>query len=370
MDEVSDVIVRMRDLSIRDSHISAELELVLSRILESGQFIQGEEVVKFESLLSRFVNSPRSISCASASSGLYLAMKSLEMTVSDEVITTPLSWLVTASAIILAGATPVFVDVDDNFNIDPQEVEKAITSKTRAILVVHYYGRVAQIKELQKIADEHHLVLIEDAAQVFGAEIDGQSVGTFGEIGVFSFSPMKVIGGLGDGGAVVTRNHYLADKIEVLRVCGTIDKEFCISPELKHTMDALHAAFLGKIIPYTKMLINRRRQMAMEYQKHLPKEVICPDLGSRFEHTAYDFPVRVSHRDALNNYLNANGVESRIRHPLLVSNQVVHEHSIKFPMVQAERMVAETLCLPIHNNITIHEILFVCKKISDFYNRT
>jgi len=368
MTEVSDVIVRMRDLSIRDPQIFAELELSLSRLLESGQFIQGEEVAKFESFLSQFINSPRSISCASASSGLYLAMKSLEMTASDEVITTPLSWLVTASAIILAGATPVFVDVDDNFNIDPQEVEKAITPKTRAILVVHYYGRVAQIEKLQEIADEYNLVLVEDAAQAFGAEVNGRFVGFFGDIGVFSFSPMKVIGGLGDGGAVVTRNHNLADKIEVLRVCGTINKEFCISPELKHTMDALHAAFLGKIIPFTKMVINRRREMAMEYQKCLPKEVICPDLGSQFEHTAYDFPIRVLHRDALNDYLNANGVESRIRHPLLVSNQVVHEHSIKFPMPRAEKMVGETLCLPIHNNITTHEILFVCKKISDFYN--
>jgi dTDP-4-amino-4,6-dideoxygalactose transaminase len=360
--------VRMRDLSITDSQLLHQLTEVFRSVLSHGILIQGEEVDGFEKDLASHLgtSSNQIVSCASASSGLYLALKALEIGPGDEVITTPLTWLVTGSAILQVGATPVFVDVDQDYNLDPDQVIKAINKNTKCILVVHYYGKLAQIEKLDAIARAYNLFLIEDSAQAFGTMLNNKFAGTFGDIGVYSFSPMKVIGGFGDAGALVVRNEEVAEKLRILRHCGTIDKEYCVSPESKHIMDAVHAALLRIILPQFERTIDKRRSLARLYTELLQSYVICPDLGIGNLHSAYDFPIRLKERDKLHDYLNSRGVESRIRHPLLVSDQVVHSQSIKHPMPNAELYVKTILCLPIHNNIVKHEIEFVSKVIIDF----
>jgi len=357
--------VRMRNLSINDPVTQQAFLDKLVELMNSGELILGKYVDYFENKVKKIVGSDYAISCSSASSGLYLALRSLDLKPEDEVITTPLTWLVTGSAILQVGARPVFVDVDENYNLDPVEVEKAISKRTKAILVVHYYGRLAQIEKLSELANFHKIYLIEDAAQAFGVHRANRFAGTYGDLGIYSFSPMKVIGGMGDAGVVVTRHEELAKKISTLRHCGTINREICISPESKHIMDELHAAFLSVVIENYVDVIQRRRALAQYYRKVLPKQLILPDLGDKFEHCAYDFPVQLKDRDRLYEFLNLNGIEARIRHPLLVSDQIVHVKSKKLSMPKASTLIANTLCLPIHNNLTIEEVDFVgelCRK--------
>jgi dTDP-4-amino-4,6-dideoxygalactose transaminase len=359
--------VRMRNLSILDSHSIKQFSDKFLQMITNGELIQGEEVEHFESELNFIVDSPFSVSCSSASSGLYLALKSLNLSPGDEVITTPLTWLVTASSILQVGATPVFVDVDEDYNLDPESIIRAINEKTKAILVVHYYGKLAQIEAIADIARKHDLVLIEDAAQAFGVKRNNIWAGTFGDLGVFSFSPMKVIGGLGDAGAIVTRSKSLYDRLLILRHCGTINKEYCISPESKHIMDAIHAGFLRLKLKSTEDIITRRRQMALRYIHNIGHLVKCPNMGNDFEHSAYDFPIQLRQRDELCEYLHRRNIEARIRHPLLVSDQEVHRNSVKMDLTNASKLVRETLCLPIHNNIEEWEVDYVCEAIKEFF---
>lgn len=359
--------VRMRNLSVSSPKRKEAIVEKLMELMDSGELIQGKYVEAFESQVQSLSNVEYGVSCSSASSGLYLALKSLDLKPGDEVITTPLTWLVTASAIIQAGAKVVFVDVDEDYNLDPSEVEKAINRNTRAILAVHYYGRMAQIEALAELAAAHNVLLIEDAAQAFGVSRNGRMAGSYGDLGIYSFSPMKVIGGMGDAGMVVTKHEKYSQRMKILRHCGTINKEYCVSPESKHIMDEIHAAFLHTIVPDFQQIIERRREIARYYSRVLPKGVKCPNLGEDVEHSAYDFPIQISQRDRLNDFLNESGVESRIRHPLLVSEQAVHINSIKRPLPRATHLVRTTLCLPIHNNIRHQEIDTVAELCNLFF---
>lgn len=362
--------VRMRDLSIQDREVQRELHDKLQAVLESGELILGSSVSELELQVSNLVASPHSISCSSASSGLYLALKSLGIGNGDEVVTTPMTWLVTGSAILQVGATPVFVDVDENYNMNPEEFSRAINKKTKAVLVVHYYGRLADIEQICAVASQHGIMVIEDSAQAFGLRRNGSYSGTFGDVGVYSFSPMKVIGGLGDNGLVVCKSQSIAERLKTLRHAGTVDKEWCISPEGKHLMDSLHASFLTSFINRMDETIQKRRNAALKYHSVLETLVTVPDLGENFEHSAYDYAIRLQNRDSLHNYLTLNGIESRIRHPYLVSEQPVHRKSISHSLTRAKKYVKEIICLPIHNNIREEEIEYVSLKIREWFNKT
>jgi len=362
--------IRMRDLSIKNLDIQQALHLALQEALDDGQFILGDRVERFETQVRDMLGISHAVSCSSASSGLYLALKALNIGPGDEVITTPLTWLVTGSAILQVGATPVFVDVDENYNISPPAIRSAITEKTKCILAVHYYGRMANVGEIAKIALEFKVYLIEDCAQAFGAIRNDIFAGLYGDIGVFSFSPMKVIGGLGDNGMIVCKSSEIAERIKMLRYAGTVNKEWCVSPEGKHLMDALHASFLSIVINETDATIARRRQLAFQYEERLRDLVIVPSLGLHREHTAYDYAIRVKNRDSLNDYLNSLGIESRVRHPYLVSDQPVHTASIVHDLTNARTYVGEILCLPMHNNLREAEVDSVAKAVKDWVEIT
>jgi dTDP-4-amino-4,6-dideoxygalactose transaminase len=361
--------VRMRDLSIKDLDTQQALHLALQEALDDGQFILGDRVEMFEKKIQEMLGVSYAVSCSSASSGLYLALKALNIGPGDEVITTPLTWLVTGSAILQVGATPVFVDVDDNYNISPSAIRSAISKKTKSILAVHYYGRMANIKEIAEIALNSNVSLIEDCAQAFGAMRDNLFAGLYGDVGVYSFSPMKVIGGLGDNGMIVCKSSEIAERIKILRHAGTVNKEWCVSPEGNHLMDSLHASFLTVIVERTNEIISKRRDLALLYEEALREFVMVPSLGVQIEHTAYDYPIRVKNRNSLNDFLNSLGIESRIRHPYLVSDQPIHHNSVVHELKYARLYVDEILCLPIHNNLSEFHIDFVSDAIKTWIKK-
>jgi dTDP-4-amino-4,6-dideoxygalactose transaminase len=357
--------VRLRDLSVNDPDERRKLHETLDRFLDHGMWILGPEVLEFERFTAARFNRRFCVGVSSASSGLYLALKALEIGPGDEVITTPMSWLVTSSAILLAGATPVFVDVDHHYNLDPDCVEQAITRRTKAILPVHFYGRVAAMPEIITIARKHGLRVIEDVAQAVGAELLGTPAGSFGDIGVLSFSPMKVVPSLGDAGAVICDDEAVADRVRSLRHCGTVHAEICIEPELKHTIDALQAAVIVQNLNRAGEVIESRRRLARRYLSRLSQVVICPDLGEERRHTMYDFTIRTRHRPRVIEHLISNRIETKVRHPILISDQPIYRHLPRPKLPNAEHFVQQILCLPMHQNLTDSDIDFVCDRLLD-----
>lgn len=354
--------VRLRDLSVRDESEREDLREILERFIEHGQWIMGEEVEKFEADIASFFKRKHCVSVASASSGLYLALKALGVGEGDEVITTPMSWLVTSSAVVLTGATPVFVDVDENYNLDPDAIQAAITHRTKAILPVHFYGRVAQISRIAEIAKRHGLALVEDVAQAVGGHVDGVFAGSFGDVGVMSFSPMKILAGIGDAGAIICDDDELAQNLRVLRHCGTVRGEICIAPELKHNIDALNAAVIRRRLRFLNETIEFRRGKALLYQENLEGVVACPDPGKDGMHTFFDYTIRTSNRDELIRHLFQERIEVKIRHPLLICDQPIYSHLPRPEVPRAREFVREILCLPLHTNISDVEVRLVAKQ--------
>ena len=276
--------VRMRDLSIKNIKKRKAYEQAFKRVIDHGQFILGKEVKNFEKNICKIIKSKYTIGVSSASSGLLLALKAANISSGDEIITTPMSWLVSSSVIKMVGAKAKFVDVDEDCNIDPNLILKKINFKTRAVIVVHFYGKIAQIEKIRKICKKNKLILIEDCAQAFGAKIKNGYAGSFGDFGIFSFGPMKVHGGIGDAGAIVCKNRNYYKKLISLRQCGTIKNEIAIYPEIKHTLDALHAAILNENLKIFKKTRANRIKIAKQYISHLKKYYKCPSYNS-YDHT-------------------------------------------------------------------------------------
>jgi len=352
--------VKLRDLSVRSHRERSSLHSILDRFLDHGMWIMGDEVEQFERDAANFFGRRHAVGVASASAGLYLSLKALEIGEGHEVITTPMSWLVTSSAVSLAGATPVFVDVDDNFNLDPECVEAAITSRTRAILPVHFYGRVAEMNRIVEVASRNGLKVIEDVAQAVGAQANGVHAGAFGEIGIASFSPMKVISSLGDAGVIVCNDDEVATRLRSLRHCGTVHGEICVELELKHTIDALHAAVARERLKRAPEIITFRRHLARVYQERLHDLMIVPSLGASLEHTVYDYTVRVPKRSEIIQLLADHGVETKVRHPVLICDQPVYASMARPEVPRARRFLSEILCLPMHQNLSDEQVNYVC----------
>lgn len=361
------VKVRLRDLSIKDPARRKAILAIIERFFDHGIFILGHELEAFEEEFASFSGRQLATGVCSASSGLYLALRALGIGQGDEVITTPMSWLISSSAIRLAGATPVWVDVDENFNLDPSLIEERITNRTRAILPVHFYGRVCEMPEITTVARKYGLRVIEDCAQAAGAVHAGKRAGAFGDIGVFSFSPMKVIGSMGDAGALTYDDPDLVERLRMLRHCGTVGAETCQTPELKHTMDPLHAAVVRILLPQANEIIGYRNALARQYTERLAGIVKCPDPGAEGRHTFYDYVILAPRRERLMQHLRDSGIEVKVRHPILICDQPIYQDLPRYAVPRARTLVEQILCLPLHSNLTFEEVDYVCKKIHDFY---
>ena len=358
--------VRMRDLTIKNSKKKQALMNEFEKVISHGQLILGKEVSKFEKNICSFNDSKYCIGVASGSAALLLSLKAAGIGRGDEVITTPMSWLVTSTTIKMVGATPIFADVDTNYNLDPNKIQKLITKKTKAVMPVHFYGKIAQIDKIKKICEKNNLLLIEDVAQAFGTSLKNKKAGNFGDLAILSFGPMKVHGALGDAGAVIFNKKKYLKKLISLRQCGTINNEICIYPEIKHNLDALQAAFLNVNLSFYNQTKKKRFLIAEYYKKNLSKKFVCPEIENYNSHSFYDFTILVNDRDKLIKYLYKNKIEVKVRHPFLINEQPVFKDLPKYNLPRAKYYVKKILQLPIHDNITIKEADYVCKKLNSF----
>lgn len=353
------------DLGLQHQQHKKEYLAAVERVLDSGWFILGPEVEKFENKVAEMAGTKYAVGVNSATDALLLVMLGAGIGPGDEVITAPNSFLASASTVALAGATPVFADVRDDFNIDPEEIKKAITSRTKAIIPVHLTGRPAAMDEILEIAKEHNLIVIEDCAQAIGATYKGGPIGSFGYAGCISLHPLKNLNACGDGGVIVTNDEILYEYLLKARNHGLKNRNECEFWSYNTRLDALQAAIMNVKIEHIAEVNERRREIAKIYQKELSGFVSVP-VDQAYEEAVYHtFIIQVDRRDELQQYLLEKGIETKIHYPVPIHLQeAAAKYGYKlgdFP--NTEEQVEKILSLPVFPELTDSQVYYVCEEI-------
>ncbi|HLJ93713.1 MAG TPA: DegT/DnrJ/EryC1/StrS family aminotransferase [Gemmataceae bacterium] len=316
--------VPLCDLQAQYRELQPHLEEVLTRVLAGGQVILGPEVAALEEEIARYCGTGYAIGCASGTDALLLALQTLGIGPGDEVILPSFSFFATAGMVCRSGARPVFADIDaESYNLDPLQVENKITSRTRAILVVHLFGQCADMEPLWKVAERHQLPIIEDAAQAFGADYQGKRTGTLGAFGCFSFYPSKILGAYGDAGMVVTNDPEWSARLAALRVHGMEVKYYHKHLGWNARLDALQAALLRVKLPRVEGWIEARQAAAHRYdalidEYYLGRFLCRPAVRTQRRHVFNQYVVRVqdNQRDPLVRYLHSEKIGCEIYYPV------------------------------------------------------
>ena len=367
--------VPLLDLKAQYRGIKAEILAVMEAVCDDQGFVLGPRVAEFETAAAHYTGSRHAIGCGSGSDALLLALMALGVKAGDEVITVPFTFFATAGAISRVGAKPVFVDIQsDTFNIDPQHLEGAITSRTKAVIPVHLFGQCADMAAINEIAKRKGIHVIEDACQAIGAAQDGMQAGRLAEIGCFSFFPTKNLGGFGDGGLLTTDDSALADALSMLRVHGSRVRYLHEAVGINSRLDALQAAVLHIKLKYLDQWTEGRRRNAKRYeqlftQAKLLGHVDLPVTASGNFHVYNQYTVRVRQRDALRNFLKDRGVGSEVYYPLPLHLQNCYNalgyRKGAFPV--SERAAEEVLSLPIYAELQEHQLLYVVEQIQQYF---
>ncbi|HXY38013.1 MAG TPA: DegT/DnrJ/EryC1/StrS family aminotransferase [Planctomycetaceae bacterium] len=345
------------DLVAQHQTIVGEIREAVDRVFGSQLFVLGEEVAQFEAECAQYCDANDAIGCASGTDALLLALMALNIGPGDEVITTPFSFFATAGCIHRVGATPVFVDIDPvSMNIDPDQIGRAITSKTRAILPVQLFGQCSLMEPLWRIAVQHGLAIIEDACQSIGAEYRGRRAGVLGTIGCFSFFPTKNLGGAGDGGLLTTDDSELSRRLRLLRVHGEISTYRHVEVGLNSRLDALQAAVLRVKLGHLGTWTEARRANAKRYPALFEKyglldHVVLPRELSDCRHVYNQYTIRVKHgrRDTVLASLRSQKIGAAIYYPIPLHLQECFAFLGYKPgdLPQSEVAAAEVLSLPV-----------------------
>lgn len=352
------------DVSEQYKLIGAEINAVVSEVLASGRYIGGPIVENFEQEFGRYIGSSQCIACNSGTDALYLALRALNIGTGDEVITTPFTFIATAETVSAAGATPVFVDIDaTTFNLDLDQLEAAITPRTKAIIPVHLFGQPMDMTRLMAIAQAHNLYVIEDCAQATGARWGEQRVGSIGHIGCFSFYPTKNLGACGDGGVVTTDDPEIAAQIKMLRDHGRRSGYYHEVPGVNSRLDAVQAAILRVKLPYLDTWNQQRQAAAARYATLLSPVagIVRPSAIAGGTSVWNQYTIRIvdetgtsDRRDAVRAKMQENGVIAMVYYPLSLHLQPIYQHlglAIgQFPA--AERASHEVLSLSMFPEIT------------------
>lgn len=359
-------LVRFRDLSVPDDE-RAELLDALDRMMRRGTFILGADVEAFEAEFAQACMRRECIGVSNGTAAIYLALRSLGVGAGDEVVTSAMSWVATANAVIALGATPVFADVADDFNLDPAAAEAAITERTKAILPVHFYGRMARMADFMTLGRKFSLAVVEDAAQAFGADTGGRPAGSFGDAAAFSLNPMKPLAALGEAGAVVLDDPDGAARIRSMRYLGTVDAELCVDPSLNYKIDAIQAVVLQSRMRRVEEGVAYRNAIAGIYAEGLEDVVTVPHPPADGTHAYFDYTILCDDRDRLEASLVEQGIEVKVRHRLLLTQQPGYREVPAADVSNAERLVRGILSLPIHEAMTPNQAAMVVDAIRRHY---
>lgn len=341
-------------LSLRDvnARYAGELKAAAARVIDSGWYVLGDELAAFEREFAQYSGARHAIGVGNGLDALSLILRAYKelgvLAEGDEVIVPGNTFIASFLAITENRLVPIPVEPDpSSFNLDPVRAEAAIGPRTRAIMAVHLYGQLADMPALATLARQHGLLLIEDAAQAHGATSDGRKAGAFGDAAAFSFFPTKNLGALGDGGAVVTDNDALAERIAALRNYGSDVKYRHLSQGVNSRLDEMQAALLRVKLKYLDNEIAWRRQLARRYREGIRHPHIrVPEVAREEQHVWHLFVVRSAHRDALQSHMQARGIQCQVHYPVPAHRQPAYPglHGLSLPIT--ERLHDEVLSLP------------------------
>lgn len=351
----------------------AEIDAAIAEALESGWYILGQQVAHFETEFAHFVGTQHAVGVANGTDALHLALRGLHIGPGDTVITASHTAVATVAAIELAGATPFLVDIDPHtYTIDVNQVDDLLSRGevcAKAIIPVHIYGQMADMSALLDVASCHGLLVIEDCAQAHGARWQGKQAGTWGNAAAFSFYPTKNLGALGDGGAVVTNDRQVAERIKSLRQYGWDDLRNSQEPGLNSRLDELQAAILRVRLRHLAAENERRRAIARAYTDALAAtHFVLPQTMPGAEHVYHQYVVRTPARDELRRFLRDKGIGTGIHYPTPVHLQPAYRGRLPIApsLAQTEKIVEEICSLPMFPQLSDQDVAYVASAVAEF----
>ena len=360
------------DLKAQLKPLRAEIDAVIARTIDNCSFVLGPDVAQFEKDFAKFCGAEHCVAFNSGTSALHVAMLLLNLGMGDEVITTPYTFVATSWAISYVGATPVYADISDaTFNLDPVQVEKAITPRTKAIVPVHLYGQPFDVDAMRDICRRYHLPMVEDAAQSHGARYKGKTIGTFGEMSCFSFYPGKNLGACGEGGALVTNDPALAKRARSLREHGSSVRYYHDEVGYNYRMEGIQGAVLGVKLKHLSNWTRGRQRVAQRYAALLADTPLQLPVQADYAESVYHlYVVRHPRRTELKAHLDAQGVGCALHYPLPLHLQKCYDSLAykKGDFPNAEKAASQCLSLPIYPELTDAQIERVAAVIKDFFS--
>lgn len=338
----------------------SEIDEAVARVLESGYYLMGEQTALLEEEFAAHVGVAHGVGVASGTDALHLALRAAGVGAGSEVITVSHTAVATVAAIELAGAEPVFVDVDPfYYTMDPVQLDEVVTSRTKAILPVHLYGHPAPMEEIVACAQQHDLFIIEDCAQSHGAAIGDRMTGSWGHLAAFSFYPTKNLSALGDGGMIVTNDATLAQKVRHLQQYGWKERYISEMPGLNSRLDEIQAAILRVKLNHLSQDNRKRTAIAQKYTEGLAGSgVDTPNVGNQVSHVFHQYVIRTEQRDELRKQLRADDIVTLIHYPVPVHEQPAYRGriSLPVPLPHTEAIARQILSLPIYPELTTDEV--------------
>jgi dTDP-4-amino-4,6-dideoxygalactose transaminase len=366
--------VKFINLPAQQHKLQKQILAALRRTLAGAHFILGPETQELEKEIAGYCGAQFGLGVNSGTDALLLSLRALNLGPGDEVIVPDFTFMATASAVMLAGATPVLADVDPvTYTLTPAAVAQNLTRRTRAIIPVHLYGQAADMTGLLSLARARRLSVVEDACQALGATWENKPVGALGDAGCFSFFPTKNLGGIGDGGMVVTNRPEVAARVKRLRNHGCEEKYRHLELGYNSRLDEVQSAVLRVKLPYLNRWNEKRRQLAQVYLQNLDaNHAVLPAVRPGAEHVFHQFAIQVEQRDACAAYLKNAGVETAVHYPLALHQQPLFAHlpsaKRKFPV--AENLARRVLCLPITPEISGQQVRQVARAVNGFFQKS
>lgn len=360
------------NLRLQYESIQTEIDKAVQEVFTNAQFIGGEPVKTFEHQFSQLIGTKHCIGTGNGTDSLFIILEALGIGAGDEVITPAFSCIPSAECITLAGATVVFADVDDaHYTLDPIDVERKITSKTKAVIAVHLYGQVAPLQQLKKICDQHKIFLIEDCAQAHLSKEDDHVAGTVGIASAFSFYPTKNLGAYGDAGCILTQDDALAQKIRRYANHGALKKDEHEVEGINSRLDTLQATILSVKLNHLNNWNNQRIEIANTYASQLAdvKGLVLPKVRSNVHHTFHIYSIRSQKRDELKQHLTAKGIETRIHYPyaLPLTPAYQYKNHIEKDFPIAAQLQNELLSLPIYPGLANSQVTQIVDNIRNYF---
>lgn len=363
-------MIEFVDLLRQYEAIKEEINHAIQQVINDSAFVGGPYVSKFEEEFKDYIGTKHCVGCANGTDAIELGLQAMGVGPGDEVLVPAISWISTAEAVTMIGATPVFVDVHPDFyTIDIDQIAAKITERTKAIIPVHLYGQAVDMVSLMALAKSHNLKVLEDCAQAHGAQYNGQTVGTFGDCGTFSFYPGKNLGAYGDAGAIVTNNADIAERVAMIGNHGQQGKHNHLIEGRNSRLDSIQAAILSVKLPYLNEWTEARIRHARKFSELLDaSKVIAPNEIDNGKHVYHLYVIRSNDRTGMQEYLLNREVQTAIHYPqalpLLPCYQRFGYRMEDFP--HAARITSEILSLPMHAGLREDEIEKVCALINQF----